>query len=62
MICPYCVTAVTQINQNTYEYDESGNQTYHQHVLKEEKTRAECAKEECGAWRNGMCCFKSDEW
>ena len=34
MICPY-ICHVIQTNQNRYEYDEEGRNTFHEHILAE---------------------------
>ena len=36
MICPY-ICHVIQTNQNRYEYDEEGRNTFHEHILAEQK-------------------------
>lgn len=56
MIYPY-ICHVTQVNQNRYEYDEEGRNTFHEHVLQERKVPFTCAKENCGAWRDGRCAY-----
>ena len=56
MICPY-ICPVTQVNQNRYEYDEEGRNTFHKHILAEQKVPFTCAKEDCGAWRDGRCAY-----
>ena len=54
MICPY-ICHVIQTNQNRYEYDEEGRNTFHEHILAEQKVPLTCAREDCGAWRDGRC-------
>lgn len=54
MICPY-ICNVVQTNQNKYEFDENGLNTFHEHALTEKKQPIPCAGEECGAWQDGRC-------
>ena len=56
MICPY-ICHVIQTNQNRYEYDEEGRNTFHEHILAEQKVPLTCAREDCGAWRDGRCTY-----
>ena len=56
MICPY-IGHVIQTNQNRYEYDEEGRNTFHEHILAEQKVSLTCAREDCGAWRDGRCTY-----
>ena len=54
MNCPYIHTVV-QDNQDTYEYNDEGNQTSHTHRLVESRIPAKCAEGECAAWQGGRC-------
>lgn len=56
MRCPY-VCNISQVNQNRYEYDKDGRNTFHEHKPIEEKSFVPCLEEECGAGRNGRCCY-----
>lgn len=58
-LCPY-VCNITQVNQNSYTYDENGNNTFLQHILNETKTFVPCQGERCGVWRDGRCGYCSD--
>lgn len=60
MKCPYHTEKVVQVNQNTYEYDEDGYNTFHHHKLIEKKHLMECLKENCAAWEKGHCNYKGD--
>ncbi|WHH58471.1 hypothetical protein [Petroclostridium sp. X23] len=54
MKCTYACN-VEQVNQNRYEFDDDGRNTFHEHKLIELKHYIECLKEECGAWYDGRC-------
>lgn len=58
MICPYSFAAIEQVNQNKYEYDTDGHNTFHEHKMVESRKFAECAKEGCGAWHEGRCRYR----
>lgn len=60
MTCPY-ICDIVQTNQNKYEFDEDGRNTFHEHVLTEKKRPIECAGENCGAWRDGGCHYGGEE-
>lgn len=47
MICPY-ICHVVQTNQNRYEYDDDGRNTFHEHVLVETKKPMDCARGDAG--------------
>lgn len=49
MKCPYNVKAVEQVNQNHYEYDENGCNTFHHHKLVEIKMLMDCLEGDCAA-------------
>jgi hypothetical protein len=54
MKCPYAVN-VEQANQNTYQHDDNGNCTFHEHKLVELKFFVTCLESECAVWVNGRC-------
>jgi hypothetical protein len=54
MKCPYACNA-HQVNQNRYEYDEDGRNTFHEHKLVEKKQFLDCLQEECAVWIDGRC-------
>ena len=58
MKCPYFCNfkRVTEVKS---EYDAEGHETSSKTVFGEEQHLAECPKEECGAWRDGACHYKS---
>lgn len=58
MICPY-ICDIQQVNENVYEYSDSGNCTYHEHKLIEKKFPMECKKEKCALWADGKCKYIS---
>lgn len=60
MKCPYNAKLVEQVNQNHYEYDENGYNTFHQHKLVEAKMLMDCLEQECAAWQNGRCRYRGD--
>lgn len=59
MFCPYACN-VRQTNQNHYEYDEDGRNTFHEHILVENKTYVECKQTECAVWYDGRCHYNDD--
>ena len=59
MICPY-ICDITQVNHDTYEYDENGNTTAHEHVLVERQTPMKCKAHECAAWAGGKCAYRGE--
>ena len=59
MVCPY-ICNIVQINQIRYEYDESGNNNFHEHILKETKKPIKCREAQCAAWQNGRCMYRGD--
>lgn len=54
MYCPYAVNRHL-VQQTTWEYDESGNQTLQQTIEHNTAEFVECKKESCGAWHDGKC-------
>ena len=54
MKCPYTCN-VEQANENTYEFDEEGHNTHHEHKLVEKRQFVECLKEECAVWQDEKC-------
>ncbi|OQB15620.1 MAG: hypothetical protein BWY15_00333 [Firmicutes bacterium ADurb.Bin193] len=52
--CPYNIH-IEQVNQNRYEYDESGHNTFHEHKLLEMQAPSPCKGSECAAWHRGRC-------
>lgn len=61
MICPFNHIHSEQVNQNVYEYDVDGRNTFHEHVFVEDRAFAECEKENCGVWRDGKCWYNGAE-
>lgn len=55
MLCPYNIKTIVQVNQNKYEYNEDGVNTFHEHKLVETRNLANCQKENCAAWHKGRC-------
>lgn len=56
MFCPYTVNRHLA-QQTTYEYDESGVTTFAQVIEHNTAEFVNCLQEQCGAWRNGECCY-----
>lgn len=59
MFCPYNLKTIVQVNQNRYEYNEAGMNTYHEHKLIENRSLMRCQKENCAAWYKGRCRYAS---
>lgn len=59
MICPY-IFDIVQVNHDTYEYDENGNSTSHEHVLLERQTPMQCKEHGCAAWADGKCAYRGE--
>jgi hypothetical protein len=58
MKCPYFCNS-KQITTVEYDYDVEGHEVKHKTVFGEEQHLTECPKEECGAWRDNGCHYKS---
>ena len=56
MYCPYAVNQHTT-SETVFEYNEDGLQTYQQTIDHNIARFAECKQAECGAWKNGSCCY-----
>lgn len=56
MFCPYAVNRHLA-QQTIYEYDESGATTLTQVIEHDTSEFVKCLQEQCGAWRNGECCY-----
>lgn len=56
MFCPYAVNRHA-VQQYTYEYNEDGSMKMAQTVEHNTADFLKCKKEECGAWRDGKCCY-----
>lgn len=56
MKCPYVIDRKI-ITQTHIEHDEDGQQKDWTEVQNNKAVFAECEKENCGAWRNGRCCY-----
>lgn len=60
MTCPYAVNR-TVVTQTTFEYDKDGNQEAQQTIESNAAQFVACAKENCGAWKNGGCAYRGTE-
>lgn len=60
MICPYAVNR-KQITQTQMQYDDEGKQTHWMEIQTNTAFFVECKQEGCGAWKDGQCCYKSNE-
>ena len=61
MICPFNHMLIDQATQDTYEYDDDGRTVFHSNKLIEKRQYGECAKEDCGVWRDGKCWYNGVE-
>jgi hypothetical protein len=59
MKCPY-ENDIEQVNQTSYDYNESGQNTFYEHKLFEHRTFVDCLKENCGAWQDGKCNYRGE--
>ena len=57
MKCPYAVNRQT-ITETVIEYDDEGNQTGYTEITNNNAAFINCLGEECGAYKNGECCYK----
>ncbi len=57
MKCPYAVTRVIRTHMDA-EYNEQGCQTEYTEMQMNKAEFVDCAENECGAWKNGKCCYK----
>ena len=58
MICPYNNRSATVIEVWSQTTNDSSNDSKKGSVInKTIYERAECAKENCGAWNDGKCCY-----
>lgn len=60
MFCPYAVNRHI-VQQTTYEYNEDGTTKMHTTVDHNTATFIKCKKQECGAWRDGKCCYSNKD-
>ena len=51
----------TQANilQERYEYNNEGQQVFTVRIDQSNAEMIECEKENCGAWKNGECCYNA---
>lgn len=54
MVCPYRKSI--HIVETNYEKDDTTTKTYREDYMYES-----CAKEECGAWHDGKCNYRSEK-
>lgn len=58
MKCPYTVHRETT-TQAKYAYNEDGTQKCYTEITSNRAEMIECEKENCGAWKNGKCCYST---
>ena len=58
MFCPYAVNRHT-VQQTIYEYNEDGTTKMYQTVDHNNAEFLKCKEHECGAWRDGKCCYNN---
>lgn len=58
MKCPYTIHRQNVLHE-IYEYNDEGQQVSTIRVDKSCAEMIECEKENCGAWKNGECCYSS---
>ncbi len=58
MLCPYNRKRLTFVKNTAYEYNEEAPsvKTVKETYL-EEYVLMNCTEEQCGAWRDGCCCY-----
>lgn len=56
MFCPYAVNRKT-VTQTVYDYNEDGSVAQAQTVETNNAEFLQCKQQECGAFRNGKCCY-----
>ena len=56
MFCPYAVDRHV-VSQTIYEYNEDGTTKMQQTIDHNTAKFTECKQQECGAWRDGKCCY-----
>lgn len=59
MTCPYIVQ-MQRIVQEIYEYDDEDRNKVTTVVENNKATPNECLNDDCGAWKNGHCCYNSN--
>lgn len=58
MFCPYAVNRVS-VQQTIYEYNDDGTTKMHHTIDHNNAEFVKCKKQECGAWRDGKCCYQN---
>ena len=56
MFCPYAVNRHV-VQQHIYEYNEDGSTKMVETVDHNTASFVKCKENECGAWRDGKCCY-----
>lgn len=59
MICPYIVHRKVVL-QVTYDHDEDGQHVATEQIEYNTATPMTCTQEECTAWQEGRCRYRSD--
>ncbi len=59
MLCPYNRKRLTYVKNTVYEFldEERGISKAARETYLEDYILADCAEEQCGAWRDGRCCY-----
>ena len=58
MFCPYAVNRHT-VQQTVFEYNEDGSMRMSQIIDHNNAEFIKCKEQECGAWRDGKCCYQN---
>ena len=58
MFCPYAVNRHT-VQQTVFEYNDDGSMKMSQTVDHNNAEFIKCKEQECGAWRDGKCCYQN---
>lgn len=59
MFCPYAVNR-NVVTQCSFEYGEDGEMTISQTIEHNNAEFIKCKENECGAWREGRCCYNNN--
>lgn len=54
------IVQMQRIVQEIYEYDDEDRNKVTTVVENNKATPNECLKDDCGAWKNGHCCYNSN--
>lgn len=60
MKCPYTIHR-HNVSQEKYEYDDEGKQILTTRIENSKAEMIDCEKENCGAWKDGKCCYNLND-